>query len=107
MADVIEFQEKYFNGYKIFFDAEKGFYKAQCYRWLGLHSLLWPSVIAAIRRTSNNGITGNTRGEGRLLGGLLVVSNKNIHFEHREEYFGDLATMDSIKSAVANALDPK
>ena len=100
MEDILEFQEKYFNGNPIYLDEEKEFYKAQGNRWLGLYALLWPSVISAIRRNGKTNVKGNTRGEGRLLGGLLVMSSEAILFEHREEYFGDLATIDSIKMAV-------
>lgn len=45
-----------------------------------------PSVINNAKRASAKGVKGNLKGEGRLLGGLLVVGggDSGIAFEHRE-----------------------
>lgn len=56
-------------------------------RWEGLSSLMKPSVIKNAKRANAKGVTGNMKGEGRLLGGLLVVGGEGqpgIAFEHRE-----------------------
>lgn len=48
--------------------------------------MLKPSVIKNGKRAMNRGVKGNLKGEGRLLGGLLVVGagNSGVSFEHRE-----------------------
>lgn len=53
-------------------------------RWEGLSSLMKPSVIQNAKRASAKGVKGNLKGEGRLLGGLLVVGGDGVAFEHRE-----------------------
>lgn len=53
-------------------------------RWEGLSSMVKPSVVKNLKRVSNKGVKGNLKGEGKLLGGLLVVGGDNIAFEHRE-----------------------
>ncbi|CAM9417897.1 unnamed protein product [Scytosiphon promiscuus] len=99
---VEEFSGFFKNG-EIFFDQEKAFFNALGMRWEGLTSLAKPSVIKNAKRASAKGVTGNFKGEGRLLGGLLVVGGKaepGIAFEHREAVFGDHASMDDIMAAV-------
>lgn len=48
--------------------------------------MLKPSVIKNAKRATNRGVKGNFKGEGRLLGGLLVVGtgDSGVSFEHRE-----------------------
>lgn len=69
-------------------------------RWEGLSSLVKPSVIKNAKRASAKGVTGNLKGEGRLLGGLLVVGEgeQGIAFEHREAVSRTMASFSlSIK----------
>jgi hypothetical protein len=83
LEDVTGFRS-YFAG-PVYFDEAKGFYMAQGLRWLGFHALLWPCVIRAIMRANKRNVVGTTGGEGRLLGGMLLVSTRDVHFEHREQ----------------------
>lgn len=55
-------------------------------RWEGLSSMLKSSVISNTKRVRARGVKGNLKGEGRLLGGLLVVGtgDSGVAFEHRE-----------------------
>lgn len=46
--------------------------------------MMKPSVIKNAKRAQAKGVTGNLKGEGRLLGGLLVVGTSGVAFEHRE-----------------------
>ncbi|CAB1119444.1 unnamed protein product [Ectocarpus sp. CCAP 1310/34] len=98
---VEEFSGFFKNG-EIYFDEEKAFFNALGMRWEGLSSLMKPSVISNAKRASAKGVKGNLKGEGRLLGGLLVVGggDSGIAFEHREAVFGDHASMDAIMAAV-------
>lgn len=98
---VEEFSDCFKNG-EIYFDKEKAFYNALGMRWEGLSSMLKPSVIKNVKRVRNRGVEGNLKGEGRLLGGLLVVGagNSGVSFEHREAVFGDHASMEDIMASV-------
>ncbi|CAM9360948.1 unnamed protein product [Hapterophycus canaliculatus] len=99
---VEEFSGFFKNG-EIYFDQEKSFFNALGMRWEGLSSMMKPSVIKNAKRASAKGVSGNLKGEGRLLGGLLVVGGEgdpDIAFEHREAVFGDHASMDDIMAAV-------
>eukprot|EP00296_Roombia_truncata_P001657 JP437469.1.p3 GENE.JP437469.1~~JP437469.1.p3 ORF type:complete len:86 (+),score=2.70 JP437469.1:209-466(+) len=64
-------------------------------RWLGLSALFLPSVWLNMYRTYMQGhpFSGNLDGEGRLLGGLLVVGpgNTGVVYEYHENVFGDHA----------------
>lgn len=46
--------------------------------------MMKPSVVKNAKRASAKGVKGNLKGEGRLLGGLLVVGEGRVAFEHRE-----------------------
>lgn len=49
--------------------------------------MMKPSVISNVKRAKAKGVAGNMKGEGRLLGGLLVVGkgDSGVAFEHREK----------------------
>ena len=82
------------------------FFYPSIFRWLGLHGLMYPSVIANAKRASSKNVQGNYKGEGRLLGGLLVIGkgDTGILFEHREKVFGDHASIEDILSACKKAV---
>jgi len=40
---------------------------------------------------------------GTLLGGLIVVDKERVWFEHREDYFGDIVVIESLKEAIQTA----
>ncbi len=61
-------------------------------RWEGFSSLMKPSVIKNVNRAKARGVKGNLKGEGRLLGGLLVVDTSGVAFEHREAVSKGLAS---------------
>ena len=85
---------------KIYFDGAKHFYNALGGRYLGYEALLWPSVIRALRRVMSLNIEGTMSGEGRLLGGLLVVQKNMICYEHKEQFFGDWPSNTAIVKAI-------
>ena len=103
LEDITTLKEKYFRGNPVYLDREKNFYNAQGMRRLGLHAILWASVMKAIRRASSKGIKGNTRGDGTLLGGVLVVDVDKVWFEHREDFFGDLVIADELILSISLA----
>jgi hypothetical protein len=73
---------------EVYFDMRGGFYEAQGDRRLGYHAVLRPSVIRSINNARKKGIEGNLTGEGRRLGGVLIINNSEVVFEHREEVRG-------------------
>ena len=87
-----------------YFDREKGFFRALGYRWGSLTEIFASKVREAYDRATKRGIVGNTlTGEGRLLGGLLVVAGGKILYEYREEGFGDLLTVERVVEAIYQA----
>jgi len=85
-----EFQP-YLNA-SVYFDENKEFFDAIGNRWVGLDFIFHlPSIIRNGRRASNEGFKGNYEGEGRLLGGVLVIGpgTQGVIFDYREKEFGD------------------
>ncbi|KAG5176576.1 peroxiredoxin-like protein [Tribonema minus] len=103
-ADV--FAKEFFGDGLLYFDEKKAFFESLGSRWLGLKGLMYPSVIKNAQRAKGKGVEGNWEGEGRLLGGLLVVGkgDEGVLFEHREKAFGDHASMDDILAACRKAV---
>jgi hypothetical protein len=91
---------KFFKG-DLYLDPERKFFEAIGNRWLGLHGLLLPSVWKNLKRAMSAGFKGDMKGEGRLLGGVLVIgsNNQGILYEHREAVWGDHADINKIKEA--------
>lgn len=86
-----------------YLDAERGFQVALGDRWLGLQGLLYPSVWKNGNRaqTKYPELQGDLKGEGRRLGGLLVVDSKGqVQYSYLEKVFGDHAPMEEVVSAV-------
>ncbi|CAN0374720.1 unnamed protein product, partial [Ascophyllum nodosum] len=99
---VEEFSTGFFKNGELYFDEEKAFFNSLGMRWEGQSALLKPSVIRNIARVQTRGVKGNFEGEGKLLGGLLVVGtgDSGVKFEHKEAVFGDHAKMEDIMAAV-------
>lgn len=86
---------------QVYFDQTQGFYHAQGFRRMTLFSLVSAKVRKAYNRAIGKGIKGSYfGGDGSLLGGVLVVANNKIWYEHREAYFGDLAPIDEVLDAI-------
>ena len=63
---------------------------------------VWKSLF----RAKNKGIDGNMKGEGRILGRLLVVSEKKgIVFQYDEKEFGDHADLKDVLDAARKLAD--
>ncbi|KAF9173147.1 hypothetical protein BGX21_010064 [Mortierella sp. AD011] len=100
-ADI--FQNEFWHG-KVYFDAEKGFYKALGggrLRVGGWEQLIRPSFWRYLVRNKRSGVKGNFEGDGSILGGLLVVSagDNGIAYEHIEKVWGDIAHADKVLEA--------
>ncbi|KAG0014313.1 hypothetical protein BGZ80_010520 [Entomortierella chlamydospora] len=100
-ADI--FQNEFWHG-KVYFDAEKDFYKALGggrLRVGGWEQLIRPSFWRYLVRNKRSGVKGNFEGDGSILGGLLVVSagDNGIAYEHIEKVWGDIAHADKVLEA--------
>lgn len=92
--------QAFFKG-QLFLDTKRRFYGPR-QRWMLWTGLIRPSVWMAAHRASKKNITGNLKGEGRLLGGLFVIGpgEQGILMEHRETEFGDHADLTQIMEVV-------
>lgn len=65
--------------------------------------LRW-SVICSFLSASLEGVNGNMKGDGTLLGSSLVVGpgDQGILFQHRSREFGDRANVKDILKAIKN-----
>mmetsp|Transcript_21149 Transcript_21149/g.29644 ORF Transcript_21149/g.29644 Transcript_21149/m.29644 type:complete len:121 (-) Transcript_21149:215-577(-) len=94
--------QRYWKDYPVYLDEEKNFFKALGDRWLGIISGFTSSrVWKNVDRAKNGGYKGNLKGEGRLLGGVLVVGkgDEGVLADFREEVWGDHADPKDILEA--------
>mmetsp|Transcript_25823 Transcript_25823/g.45857 ORF Transcript_25823/g.45857 Transcript_25823/m.45857 type:complete len:87 (+) Transcript_25823:499-759(+) len=63
--------------------------------------VLTPQVWRNINRNKKTGVEGNLKGEGRLLGGVLVVgkNDQGVLMDAREEVWGTHADVDAVRDA--------
>lgn len=86
-----------------YLDGERRFKTALGDRWLGLQGMLYPSVWKNGKRATAKypDLAGDLKGEGRRLGGLLVVDKKGeVRYSYLEKVFGDHAPMEEVLAAV-------
>lgn len=105
---VIEFQNKYFD-YPVYQDETKAFYNALGRRkltsYFSWNPFSWYSFIRTTsRRTTDVGITGNMKGEGIILGGVLVISKeKGVVFQYEEETGDPVPVEEIVEAILANS----
>jgi len=83
-------------------DKDRAFFKAQGERWLSVaRGFLSPAVWSNIQRAKERKVEGNLKGEGRLLGGVLVIGkgDQGVLADFREEVWGDHADLDAVFEA--------
>jgi len=94
----------FLNADEIFLDSKKTFFRALGYNWASVQTLLLPQVWQKDREARRKGIAGNLKGEGRLMGGLLVVTADNgVVYQFQEKFFGDHASLDEVLLAVGGS----
>lgn len=90
----------------ILLDSERGFFKAIGENWGSLWTLASPSTISKFRKAQSAGFPGDIKGEGRLLGGCLVMGSgdSGIAMLHKESKFGDRAEAADVLEAAKRAV---
>lgn len=105
--DEVKSFKEYMTG-DVYLDADKGFYHALGNRWAGLGAIFSPKMWKnGISSYKDKDVKGNLKGEGRLLGGVMVIppSSKIPSYVHQEAVFGEFAPPDEVKAALCNALN--
>jgi len=93
-----------FKGFDTYLDEDRSFQKFLGDRWLGVQGMFYPSVWKNGSRASKKYPTleGDLKGEGRRLGGLLVVDGKGeVVYQYNEKVFGDHAPMEEVYEAAS------
>lgn len=97
-----EFAEKYWKA-PLFLDQQRAFYKGLnggSEKKAGLMSLFSSDVRKNYARAKNKA-EGNMRGEGTILGGLVIVSKeKGVVYSYAEKTFGDHAPISEVAQAL-------
>eukprot|EP00795_Rhopilema_esculentum_P005329 gene5329-499_t len=89
----------------LFLDEKRIFYGPK-ERWMGLSGFFRVGVWKSILRAKGKNISGNFAGEGRILGGLFVVSErKGIVFQYDEKEFGDHADVKDVLAAAKKLVE--
>lgn len=109
-----EFQSKYFGNYPLYLDSELVFYNA-----LGNRKItsdlqgswnpfkVWEGFKSIGERIKAKGLEGNFRGEGLILGGILVIDPKEgVIYTYKEETGKEIPRQDII-DAVKSIQGPK
>jgi len=92
----------FFKGGELYFDADASLFKSIGDRWLGGRGFLMASVWRNVLRAMWRGYPNNGKGDGTMLGGVLVVGprEQGILFQHSEMVWGDIAKPDDVLAAV-------
>ena len=92
---------------KVFIDTEFAFFKALGAKVMGAAGFVNPRVLAHSARAYRKGFSGDTRGEGTQLGGLIVAGpvstsaedDVSIIYLYREQEWGDHAPIAEVLAA--------
>mmetsp|Transcript_16507 Transcript_16507/g.56239 ORF Transcript_16507/g.56239 Transcript_16507/m.56239 type:complete len:146 (-) Transcript_16507:229-666(-) len=108
-TELADFKAESWKG-DLYIDEDKVFYK-QLFggkeKWASLSTFLNPfsAVYKNVKKMDRKEDKMNFTGEGRIMGGLVVVSGKlGVSFEHRETTFGDVAEPEEVVEAARNAV---
>lgn len=107
--DEIKDFSKYFFGGDIYLDEDKQFYQALGNTWKSLWSMVfslrtWSNVM---RSRKNKDVSGNLKGEGRLMGGVILMGKEDEgpYFVHREDPVGEFADLEELDAAMKTMLN--
>lgn len=88
----------------LYLDDDMTFFKALGEGKLRKGSLMsflnpWSSIYKRLKAVQKDVKESNLKGEGTIFGGLYVVSNQGIHYQHVEKDFGVAAPIDEVLEA--------
>ncbi|ORZ34769.1 hypothetical protein BCR44DRAFT_132011 [Catenaria anguillulae PL171] len=96
----MEFAINYWKG-EAYFDKELGMFKAIGdgeVRRGSLMQMLLPSVLSRMSKAKKSGLDFNTKGDGTILGGLVLMApgDGGVVYEYAEREFGDHAPLEVV-----------
>jgi hypothetical protein len=59
----------------------------------------WSAIYKRLKVVQDDVKESNLKGEGTIFGGLYVVSNQGVHYQHLEKDFGVAAPIDQVLEA--------
>uniref|UniRef100_A0A0K0EMD2 Peroxiredoxin-like 2A n=1 Tax=Strongyloides stercoralis TaxID=6248 RepID=A0A0K0EMD2_STRER len=87
--------KKFFDG-DIYYDKDRKFYGPN-ERWMPLWiGFLRPKLWLSYKKAKDSGVEGNLEGEGRLLGGVYLITKGKILYSHLEKEWGDWSNTTEI-----------
>ena len=84
---------------EIFLDSSRGFFGPE-EKWIGLSEFIKPVNWISSYRAWRDGFSGNSEGEGRLLGGLYIISNESVELEWRASAIGDSCPLEFVEDTI-------
>jgi AhpC/TSA antioxidant enzyme len=103
---IAEFQSKYFNDYPLYLDENKAFYSALGNRKITDLKGSWNpfEVFAGLKsigeRIKAKNLEGNFRGEGLILGGIVVLKGDKVVYTYLEDTGKEIPRDEIIAAAV-------
>jgi len=96
------FRAKYWPGGEVYIDQGRTCFKAIGDLYLGYSGLLSMAFWRNLNRAKAKNFKGNTKGEGRYLGGVLVVGpgSQGIVYQYNEQAYGEHAPLDDVYAAL-------
>uniref|UniRef100_A0A0K0F1E4 Peroxiredoxin-like 2A n=1 Tax=Strongyloides venezuelensis TaxID=75913 RepID=A0A0K0F1E4_STRVS len=91
---------EFFDDCDIYYDVDKKFYGPK-ERWMPTWvGFLRPKLWINYKKSKDSGVEGNLEGEGRLLGGVYLITKGKMIYSHLEQEWGDWANTTEILEAV-------
>ncbi|KAI6654076.1 Mucin-19-like isoform X1 [Oopsacas minuta] len=84
---------------EVYLDSARGFFGPE-EKWIGFGEFFKPVNWISSYYAWKNGASGNSNGEGRLLGALYIISNDRVELEFRPNAVGDFCSLELIKDVI-------
>lgn len=96
------FRAKHWPGGEVYIDRNRTCFKAIGDLYSGASGLFSFAFLKNLSRAKGKNFKGNTKGEGRYLGGVLIVGpgSQGVVYQYNEQAWGDHAPLDSVYAAL-------